>query len=185
MKSFVLFLTLAFCAHNFAAEAEPPKIKGYTIGMSVEAAMELNRTLLAAFLTKTRQAQSEMVWIGGLDGQTQTFRYNLLHRISGERERDQVRATAAGGVDRIIIDRLAVTLFQIQGVDNRKIVAAFEAAYGFSGVKITPDGVTDGLTAVWYLPTGIKITIQCYDDSLRFFSMEKADDDASLRAKLN
>eukprot|EP01012_Entosiphon_sulcatum_P031921 TRINITY_DN40645_c0_g1_i1.p1 TRINITY_DN40645_c0_g1~~TRINITY_DN40645_c0_g1_i1.p1 ORF type:complete len:186 (+),score=37.34 TRINITY_DN40645_c0_g1_i1:3-560(+) len=185
MKSSALLLALALSVHGFAAEMEPPKIKGYSIGMPVETALEMNRTLLANFLTKTRQAQSEMVWIGGFDSQTQSYRYNLLRRITGEREPDNVRAASTGNVNRIVFDRLAVALFQIEGVDTRKIIAAFENAYGLSGAKIAPNGIADGLTAVWYLPAGIKITIQCYEDSLRFFSMEKADDDESLRAKLN
>ena len=185
MKSLVLLMTLALCFHSFASGAETPKIKGYSIGMPVEAAMDMNRALLSDFLKKTRQGQSDLIWVGGLDGQTQTYRYNLLYRISGEREPDLVRASSSGSVDRIVIDRLAVALFQIEAVENRKIISAFENAYGLSSAKISANTLNDGLTAVWYLPAGIKITIQCYNDSLRFFAMEKADDDESLRAKLN
>lgn len=184
MKAWALLIALAFCSHSFAASPEPPKIKGYYIGMPVETTMDMNRALLDEFLKKTRQGSSEMLWTGGLDGPTQLYRYTLIHRDDGEREPDSVRASSSGSVEKIVLDRLAVALFQIEGVDNRKIISAFEMAYGLSNVKITANDVTGGLTAVWYHKSGVKITIECYGDSLRSFSMEKADDDASLRAKL-
>jgi hypothetical protein len=184
MKTWALLMALAFCPHGFAASPEPPKIKGYYIGMPVETAMDMNRTLLADYLKKIRQGSSEMLWTGGLDGPTQLYRYILIQRDDGEREPDWVRASVSGNVEKIVLDRLAVALFQIEGVDNRKIIAAFETAYGLSNAKITANDITGGLTAVWYHKSGVKITIECYDDSLRSFAMEKADDDASLRAKL-
>jgi hypothetical protein len=183
-KAWVLLITLALCQHSFAATPEPPKVKGYSIGMPVETAMDMNRALLADSLKRSRQGTSEMLWTGGLDGPTQLYRYTLIHRDDGERELDAVRASSSGSLEKIVLDRLAVALFQIEGVDNRKIIEAFEMAYGLSNAKITANDITGGLTAVWYHKSGVKITIECYGDSLRSFSMEKADDDASLRAKL-